>query len=184
MAVSRLVDSDGRATADHSRTARQMLWNPWAPMLWQQESIQRISGAGYCHSISMGCVKVHLDFRLDENGLRTEVAVRCDCGQVWMISFQASTPRHPTSTPKCNTGHSRGGGVARAAGMAGRRGLGPPDGRGPEIHSTPFLRSGGRRSRGVREDGPCAAPRRASGSPAPGADARPCGPAPPSPPRR
>ncbi len=59
-----------------------------------------------------------------------------------------------------------------------------PDGRGPEIHSTPFLRAGGRRSRGLREGGPCAAPRRASGSPAPGADARSGGPAPVSPPRR
>ncbi len=133
----------------------------------------------------------------------------------------------PTSTPKCNAGHSRSGGVARAEGMAGRRGFRPPGGRGsspgtavvpsvwslsglsgrrnatagagrvrpgaarPEPGRTrrrnpvhPFLRAGGRRSRGVREGGPHAAPRRASGSPAPGADARPCGPAPPSPARR
>ncbi len=91
--------------------------------------------------------------------------------------------------------------VCRLSGLSGRRnasaGLGrvrpgagraqpdrSPDGRDGEILSTPFLRAGGRRSRGVREGGPCAAPRRASGSPAPGADARPCGPAPPSPPRR
>ncbi len=31
----------------------------------------------------------------------------------------------PTSIPKCNAGHSRSGGVARAEGMAGRRGFRP-----------------------------------------------------------
>ncbi len=34
----------------------------------------------------------------------------------------------PTSTPKCNTGHSLRSGYALTAGMAGRRGFRPPEG--------------------------------------------------------
>ncbi len=98
-----------------------------------------------------------------------------------------STLSLPTSSPKCNAGHFRSEGVARAEEMAGG-GIFLPQ--APAIRAghvtSPWDRSPEGRSGtvSVREAAPSGTPPPASGSPAPSSDARPSGPEPPSPVRR
>ncbi len=196
-------------------------------------TLQAVAKVGRVVVIVVGSPRMLISIRIVcPLSKQTKVISPLDTGKDVTEADTISTS--PTSTPKCNTGHSRSEGGARAEGMAGRRGLRPPGtadpapgrlwsllyagypgfpgsatpppgrvasvraqgGRSPTGARTDAvpksippppgaaMRAGGRRSRGVREGGPRGTPRRASGSPAPGADARSGGPAPPSPPRR